>query len=87
MVLSAEKRHGENMSWSINLQGPKEALVREISDLLLVADRALDWVQGAEDANTLNVNLNGYVSWDDEGITSSTVGFGVTESAPLKSSE
>jgi hypothetical protein len=75
------------MSWSVNLQGPKEVLVREISDLLLVADRALDWAQGAEDKNTLNVNLNGYVSWNDEGITSSTVGFGVTESASVKLSE
>ena len=72
------------MSWSINLQAPKEVLIREISDLLLVADRALDWAEGAEDENTLNINLNGYVSWNDDGITSSTVGFSVTEAAPPK---
>jgi len=76
------------MSWSVNLQGPKEVLIREISDLLLVADRALDWAEGAQDENTLNIGLNGYVSWnDDDGITSSTVGFSVSESAQIKSSE
>ena len=75
------------MSWSVNLQGPKEVLIREISDLLLVADRAIDWAEGAQDENTLNIGLNGYVSWNDDGITSSTVGFSVTESAPIKPSE
>jgi hypothetical protein len=75
------------MSWSVNLQGPKEVLIREISDLLLVADRALDWAEGAQDENTLNIGLNGYVSWNDDGITSSTVGFSVSESAQIKSSE
>jgi hypothetical protein len=75
------------MSWSVNLSGPKEVLVREISDLLLVADRAIDWAEGAQDENTLNIGLNGYVSWNDDGITSSTVGFSVSESAQIKSSE
>jgi len=70
------------MSWSVNLSGPKEVLKREISDAMLLFDRALDWVENAE-LETLSVNLNGYVSWNQEGeITSSSVGFNVSESTP-----
>lgn len=64
------------MSWSVSLSGPKKALLIELSDLILVAEKALDWVENANDESTLSLSLNGYVSWgEDKSITNASVGF------------
>lgn len=73
------------MSWSVSLGGPKKALLIELSDLILVAEKALDWVENANDESTLSLSLNGYVSWgEDKSITNASVGFQFGESTPPK---
>ena len=66
------------MSWSINLSGPPEVVTREIADALILLDKALDYSQHS-DADTVNVSLSGYVSWNEDEITSSNVSFSVGE--------
>jgi hypothetical protein len=67
------------MSWSISLSGPPEVVTREISDALLLLDRALDYSQNS-DADTVTASLSGYVSWKEDGsVTASNVSFSVGE--------
>ena len=66
------------MSWSINLSGPPNVVTREIADALLLLDKALDYAQNS-DAGVVTVGLNGWVSWLDDKIISSNVGFSVGE--------
>lgn len=73
------------MSWSISLGGPKNVVQTELADLILVAEKALDWVENANDESTLSLSLNGYVSWgEDKSITNASVGFQFGESTPPK---
>ena len=66
------------MSWSINLSGPKKVVARELSDAILLIDKAIDWVQNS-DGDVVNASLSGYVSWDEDGdITRSSVSFSVS---------
>lgn len=68
------------MSWSINLSGPKKVVTRELVDAALLLDSAIEWASNS-DANTVTVQIGGYVSWnDEEEVTSSNVSFSVGES-------
>ena len=76
------------MSWSVSLGGPKTVVQTELSDLILVAEKALDWVEHSQEENTLSLSLNGYVSWgEDNKITSANVGFQFGETIPPKLQE
>jgi hypothetical protein len=69
------------MSWSINLNGPRSVVTREVADAILLLDKSLDWIENS-DADSLSVSLGGYVSWDETGnITNSNVSFSVGESS------
>lgn len=72
------------MSWSVNLNGPKEVVRRELADAILLFDKALYYAENT-DAPIVNVNLNGYVSWVSlEGnVTASNVGFSFGEAYPV----
>lgn len=69
------------MSWSVTLSGPPNVVARELSDLLIVADKALDYAVNS-DEDTVSVNLSGFVSWNEqEEITNSGVSFSLSESS------
>ena len=75
------------MSWSINLNGPKEVVERELTDAILLLDKAIDWVQNSE-GDTVVADLSGYVSWNEDGeITNSNVSFSIGESTVPKKTE
>jgi len=72
------------MSWSVNLSGPPNVVTRELADLLLLADKALDYAANA-DSDTVTVGLGGFVSWDEENeIINSGVSMNFGEANTLK---
>jgi hypothetical protein len=74
------------MSWSINLSGPPQVVTHELSDAILLLDKALDYSQGS-DKDTVAVHLGGYVSWNEDGeVTNSAVSLSFSESNKVPSS-
>jgi hypothetical protein len=64
------------MSWSINVSGPRDVVLKELKDAVGVISEAAKSVigYGLEKQDTASVSLNGYVSWDNDSnvVASST---------------
>lgn len=61
------------MPWSVSLRGPKYIVLKELNDMIKVAEEAFEAVKSADPGGgTLSLQVSGDVSWDEEGILSSS---------------
>ena len=70
------------MSWSISLGGPREVVLKELSDAAEVINQAGVAVKEvhANQKDSIHLSVSGYVSWDDKGITASSTSHSVSVS-------